>query len=110
MPNTIKGLDGGSIGPDASNPVEKIRAGTPVGTATAGSSSSASTDLSVHITSSARVLASLSQAVNNTPDINSARVAAVQQAIASGQYKINPERIANRLVQLDQDLGNASQQ
>jgi anti-sigma28 factor (negative regulator of flagellin synthesis) len=34
----------------------------------------------------------------------------VQQAIASGQYKINPERIANRLVQLDQDLSNASQQ
>jgi flagellar biosynthesis anti-sigma factor FlgM len=48
--------------------------------------------------------------VNSTPEINSARVAAVQQAIASGQYKINPERIANRLVQLDQDLSNASQQ
>ena len=110
MPNSIKGLDGGSIGPDTSNPVEKIRSGTPVGTPTTGTSSNAPTDLSVHITSSARVLASLSQAVNSTPDINSSRVAALQQAIASGQYKINPERIANRLVQLDQDLGNASQQ
>jgi negative regulator of flagellin synthesis FlgM len=110
VPNTIKGLNGGSIGPDASNPVEKVRGGIPVGTPTAGSSSSTPADLSVHITSSARMLASLSQAVNNTPDINGSRVAAVQQAIASGQYEINPERIANRLVQLDQDLGNASQQ
>jgi len=108
--NTIKGLDGGSIGPDSSNPVEKIRGNTAVGTPTAGASSSPAADSSVHITSSARLLASLSQAVNNTPDINSARVATMQQAIASGQYKINPERIANRLVQLDQDLGNASQQ
>jgi negative regulator of flagellin synthesis FlgM len=110
VPNTIKGLDGGSIGPDTSNPVEKIRGATPVGAPATGSSSSPPADASVHITSSARLLASLSQAVNNTPDINSARVAAVQQAIAAGQYKINPERIANRLVQLDQDLGNASQQ
>ncbi len=110
MPNTIKGLSGGSIGPDTSNPVEKVRGGTPVGTPTAGASSSPAADSSVHITSSARLLASLSQAVNSTPDINSSRVAAVQQAIASGQYKISPERIANRLVQLDQDLGNATQQ
>jgi negative regulator of flagellin synthesis FlgM len=110
VPNTIKGLDGGSIGPDSSNPVEKIRASTPVPTPAAGSTPSASADSSVHITSSARLLASLSQAVSSTPDINSARVAALQQAIASGQYKINPERIANRLVQLDQDLGNATQQ
>lgn len=110
MANSIKGLDGGSIGPDTSNPIERIRGGTPVGTPTAGTPSSTSADLSVHITSSAHVLASLSQAVNNTPDIDESRVAAVQQAIASGQYKINPERIANRLVQLDQDLGNASQQ
>ena len=110
MANTIKGLDGGSIGPDTSNPVERIRGNPAVGTATTGSSSSPPADASVHITSSARLLASLSQAVNNTPDINSSRVAAVQQAIASGQYKINPERIASRLVQLDQDLANASQQ
>ncbi len=110
MPNTIKGLDGGTIGPDAGNPVEKIRGSTPVGAPATGSSSNAPAEDSVHITSSARLLASLSQAVNNAPDINSGRVAAVQQAIAAGQYRINPERIANRMMQLEQDLANASHQ
>ncbi len=110
MPNTIKGLNGGSIGPSASDPVEKVRGTTPVTTATTGAASSPTADASVHITPSARLLASISQAVSNTPEINSSRVAAVQQAIASGQYKIDPERIANRLVRLEQDLRDASQQ
>jgi negative regulator of flagellin synthesis FlgM len=110
VPNTIKGLGGGSIGPDASNPIEKIRGGTPVGPPAADASSNPPAQDSVHITPSARLLASLSQAVNSTPDVNTSRVAAVQQAIAAGQYRINPERIANRLLQLEQDLGSASHQ
>lgn len=109
MPNRIKGLDGGSIGPSDSNPVEKVRVSTPVSTAGADSSSSASVD-SVHITQSARSMAALSQAIQDTPDVDAGRVAAAQQAIASGQYTVNPERIASRLVQLEQDLHAATSQ
>ncbi len=110
MSNTIKGPTGGSIGSDASSPVEKIRGSTPVAGSTSGARSSPAADASVHITASARLLAAISAAVKSTPDIDRSRVAAVQQAIASGQYKIDPERIANRLVRLEQDLGDASQQ
>jgi len=110
VPNTIKGLGGGSIRPDASNPVEKIRGTTPVGAPATGASSNPPAEDSVHITSSARLLASLSEAVKSAPDVNGGRVAAVQQAISAGQYRISPERIANRLLQLEQDLGSASHQ
>lgn len=108
MANRIKGLDGGSIGAGSSNPIEKIRISTAVGSAGADSSSPTNID-NVHITQSARSLAALSRAVSETPDIDSGRVAAVQQAIDAGQYTINPERIAARLLQLEQDLGSAAQ-
>jgi negative regulator of flagellin synthesis FlgM len=107
--NRIKGMDGGSIGPGDSNPVEKIRVSTPVSTTGAGSSSGAALD-SVHITQSARSMAALSQAIQDTPDVDAGKVAAAQQAIASGQYTINPERIASRLLQLEQDLHAATSQ
>lgn len=109
MSNRIKGLDGGSIGPGSSNPIETIRISTPVNPAAADSSSNTQAD-SVHITQSARSLAALSQAVQDTPDIDSGRVAATQQALASGAYTINPERIASRMLQLEQDLNAATSQ
>ena len=111
MANRIKGLDGGSIGTGSSNPVEPIRGSTAVKTATAGPGSSSSSQAdSVHITDSARALASLSQAVSNTPDIDTGRVAAVQQALDAGQYTVNPQRIADRMVQLEGDLASARKQ
>ena len=48
--------------------------------------------------------------VVDTPDIDAGRVAAVQQAIDSGQYTVSPERIAARLLQLEQDLASATSQ
>ena len=109
MANRIKGLDGGSIGPGSSNPIETIRISTPVKPAGAESSSKPEAD-SVHITQSARSLAALSQAVQDTPDIDAGRVAATQQALAAGSYTINPERIASRMLQLELDLGAATSQ
>ena len=110
MANVIKGLDGGSIGPDSSNPIEKIRASTPVTSGSAGSNTSAAPTDSVHITESARSLAALSRTVSETPDVDTKRVAAVQQSLASGSYQINPERIADSMLQLEHDLGNSKQQ
>jgi negative regulator of flagellin synthesis FlgM len=108
--NRIKGLDGGSIGPDNSNPIEKIRVSTPVSSGSSGASASTPRSDSVHITDSARALASLSQAVNEAPEVDMNRVSAVQQALASGSYRINPERIANNMLALEQDLGSTKQQ
>ncbi len=111
MANRIKGLDGGSVAAGSSNPIEQIRASSAVKSATAGSGSAAAAPAdSVQITDSARALAALSQAVSASPDIDAARVASVQQALDAGQYNVNPQRIADRLVQIEQDLGSVSEQ
>jgi flagellar biosynthesis anti-sigma factor FlgM len=48
--------------------------------------------------------------VQDSPDIDAGRVAAAQQAITAGTYSINPERIASRMLQLEQDLNAATSQ
>lgn len=113
MANQIKGLDGGSIGSDSSNPIEKVRISNPVssGGASAPQNTNQSTSRadSVHITQSAHALNSLSEAVSDTPDVDTNRVAALQQAISSGTYKANPERIASNMLQLEQELSQSTQ-
>lgn len=111
MANRIKELDGTSIGASNGSSVESIKPSKAVTSASAeaGGSSRPAAD-SVHITNSARTLAALSQAVRDTPELDSGRVATLQQSIDSGQYSIDPDRIAARMLQLEQDLGGTQQQ
>jgi negative regulator of flagellin synthesis FlgM len=105
--NIIKGLDGGSIGSDNSSPIEQVRPSTAVNSAASGASASTPPSDSVHITESARTLASLSQAVSEAPDVDLNRVSAVQSAISNGSYQINAQNIADKLLHLERDLGGA---
>jgi negative regulator of flagellin synthesis FlgM len=103
----IKDVDGGSIGAGGGS-LEPVRGGKPVGSATSGSGSDAGPGVdSVHITDSARALAALSQAIQAAPDTDAGRVATLQQAIANGHYGIDPDRIAARMLQVEQELGGS---
>jgi negative regulator of flagellin synthesis FlgM len=98
----IKGLGSGSIGASGGgSPIEQIRASNAVSTATSAPQPGVD---SVSITDSARRLLALAQAVQATPDVDAQRVAELQQSIGNGQYQIQPERIADRLLQMEQDL------
>jgi negative regulator of flagellin synthesis FlgM len=101
----IKGLDSGSVGASSTGtPIEQIRASTAVSTPTSAPQSSVD---SVNITDTARRLLALSQAVHDTPEVDALRVAALQQSISNGQYTISPDRIADRLIQMEHDLRGA---
>lgn len=101
MADRIKGLDSSSLGASSSgSPIEQIRASTAVSTATSAPQPSVD---SVNITDSARRLFALAQAVQDSPEVDTERVAALQHAIASGEYTINPDRVADRLLQMEQD-------
>jgi negative regulator of flagellin synthesis FlgM len=63
-----------------------------------------STGDGVHITSTARTLANLEQAILDMPAIDQERVDEVQRRIASGQYQADPQRIADSLLRLESDL------
>lgn len=105
MSNKISGLSGSpaaSIG--AGRATEKTR--DPV---TGGSSSPAATSSppagDVHITDSASQLASLEQTVRSLPAVDPARVAQFQTAIEQGTYTVQPQHVADQLMQLEQTLG-----
>ena len=58
----------------------------------------------VRITDQARMLAALEQAVQSLPVVNEARVSEIRLAIEEGRYEVVPERIADKLLRLDQEL------
>lgn len=75
----------------------------------AGTSASQSADAGkaatpVRITDQARQLAALERAVQDAPVVNDARVAAVRTAIEEGRYEVAPERIADKLLRMEQEL------
>jgi negative regulator of flagellin synthesis FlgM len=108
--NRISELGSGSVSSGTGGAVESVLPAKPVGSAASGSSapSGASPD-SVHITESARAIATLSQAVQDTPEVDGARVSNLQQAIASGNYSVDADKVAARMLQLEQDLGENAQ-
>jgi len=75
------------------------------GTSASQSAEGAKAATPVKITDQARQLAALERAVNDAPVVNEARVAAVQQAVEEGRYEVVPERIADKLLRMNQELG-----
>jgi negative regulator of flagellin synthesis FlgM len=49
-------------------------------------------------------MATLEAAVSQSPTVDSARVAAVQQRIEDGTYKPDPQRIADKLIRMEREL------
>jgi negative regulator of flagellin synthesis FlgM len=60
----------------------------------------------VRVSEQARQLAALERAVQDTPVTNDARVAAIRLAIEEGRYEVVPERIADKLLRMEQELRN----
>lgn len=103
MANKISGLSSdpaASIG--ASRSAAKTRDPVTGGSSAAAESSSGTGD--VHITDSASQLASLEQAVRNLPAVDPVRVAQFQMAIEQGTYTVQPQQVADQLMQFEQSL------
>ena len=59
------------------------------------------------VTQTETLLQTILQAASNTPGIDQGKVAELQQAIASGAYQVNPQSIAQKIVELEAQLGTA---
>lgn len=55
----------------------------------------------VTITDSAIALQKLGAVLESTPVVNSAKVAAVKQAVQSGTYKVDTARVADKILQFE---------
>jgi negative regulator of flagellin synthesis FlgM len=60
---------------------------------------------SARLTGEAAELAQLQQELAQNPAMDLAKVDAVRSAIESGAYRIDPQAIASRMIQLEQELG-----
>jgi negative regulator of flagellin synthesis FlgM len=98
----ITGYQNPAVQVGADKSVSRAREG--VATAAEGAGKSASP---VRITDQARQLAALEQVVNTLPAVNGAKVAAIRSAIEDGSYQVAPERIADKLLRMDRELGAA---
>lgn len=67
----------------------------------ASAESATSTQDSVKLSPEAQALKRLEAQISASPDIDSTRVAAIKRAIAEGNFEINVERIAERMLQQD---------
>lgn len=58
----------------------------------------------VSITPSALLMAKLEEVVRNAPVVDHERVAAFKDAIASGTYEVDAQRVADRLLKFERDV------
>ena len=101
MPTRIKGTDSSPVSGGSSRGVERVQRSASVANATKPTAGAVE---SVHITSSARQLLALQQAIRDIPDVDAGRVDALRQAIEQNQYTVDAGKIADRLLQLEGDL------
>lgn len=110
MSSSINGFGTQPVRVAAGKAVSRAADGSDTQSSPESASNDAPTD-SVSISSAARSLATLEAAVSQSPSVDSARVAAVQQRIEDGTYKPDPQRIADKLIRLERELpGRQSRQ
>ena len=59
---------------------------------------------SLRLTGEATSLQALQRQLSTAPAVDNARVQAVREALENGSYRINPEAIAQRMLDMDQQL------
>jgi len=74
------------------------------GEAAGANAAAAQSSDQVTLTSSARSLQKIEETIAQTPVVNSAKVAAVKQAISSGTYQVDSGRVADKLLQFESGL------
>jgi negative regulator of flagellin synthesis FlgM len=97
--NKIDGLEIRPVRVSASTAVRKSS-----DSAAGKAGSGAASEGDVHITTTAKSLASLEQAILDLPAIDQDRVDEVQQRLAGGKYAVDPQRVAAGLLRMENEL------
>lgn len=98
----IKGVPQSLLTPAGDSNEAKGVQGEP--TAAQRATGTPSTGDTVTITDTAAKLSRLEAGLAELPVVDTQRVEAIQQALANGNYEINAERIADKLLRMERDL------
>jgi negative regulator of flagellin synthesis FlgM len=63
---------------------------------------------SVSLSQQGKALGQLQQQAATQPSFDSAKVAAIKDAIANGSYKVDPEKLADNMMKFEDELGGLS--
>ncbi|AUZ55086.1 flagellar biosynthesis anti-sigma factor FlgM [Stenotrophomonas acidaminiphila] len=94
-------IDGGITASAPLRPVATPAKATPAGS---GEPRPVEAADSVRLTGEATSLQAMQRELSAAPAIDSARVQAVREALENGSYRINPDAIAQRMLELDGQL------
>lgn len=72
--------------------------------ASSTSSSSVGAQDTVKLTAQAQSLSKLEQKITDAPDTDKNKIASIKAAIENGEYKINPDRLAGKLLSQESAL------
>ena len=94
------GRPGVDVNQAKARPVEKPERSGEAG----GKSRSASASDAVSITDTATNLKRIEAGLSQQPEVDRARVEAVRERVESGNYKVDANEVAQKLLRLEQDL------
>jgi len=92
-----------TTGSGQGTPVENQDGGKSGATPESTSTASSTAD-SVNLTGEARQMQSLEARIASAPVVDTQRVQAVRTAVENGTFTVNPERIADKMISLEQAL------
>lgn len=101
-------MDQGQLG-KIGNKVGETRTTSKVSADTAApekSPQAVSTDDTVNLTNSAKLLERLDKSLESLPAVDAGRVAEIRSAIENGNYEIDADAIAEAMIRLDRSLGD----
>ena len=78
------------------------------GAANTGSAVNSGADLA-DVGQTEALLQSIVQAASNIPGVDQSKVSELQKAISSGTYQVDPQSVAQKIVELETQLGTAGQ-
>ncbi|THB70425.1 MAG: flagellar biosynthesis anti-sigma factor FlgM [Gammaproteobacteria bacterium] len=65
---------------------------------------STDSDESVQLSATPEKITQIKETIDATPEVDSARVADIKAKIAAGEYPVNPEQIAEKMIDLEKLL------
>lgn len=60
---------------------------------------------SVSLSQQGKAMGKLQQDMATQPSFDSAKVAAIKEAISNGSYKVDPDKLADNMMKFEQELG-----
>jgi len=101
MPHDISGINSGRSQHSSDRQVSSVKSDGSSSTSNSHSSTQGDT---VSITDMAGRLRSLEQKLANQSEVDQSHVNEVRDAISRGEYKVNPERVADKMMDFEADF------